>query len=1029
MSVKMKTNRKQRLPVNSVPWLSAERKGIGFMFKKGKTDERTALFTVILYLLIGSVVLLALCISLRGIMNLANRLDFIHARLDDYPRIHENFVEETDEWWSWWQTEDYQKRAEQGAFIYEYDMSHENDAEKLEYIRKTVGADEAAVIHAADYEPLHEKYHNSGLNTCFAELSDGRRLVLGIHGSLKQSRIEAYEERNQLLSQFEAGMPGYVVLLRDGELSIYENDETAEAVLASVQEILETGELNPETLKEKAKQSEKGTEFERHSAKIRTAGKLVEYAFTAAAYADNDDIMISAVEAEELLRFGRKRSWSLWFLCTSILLLMAVALWRTKLYCMEDRELESAKGLKASILRGLSALLMALLLVFLTVHFIQMLSNVNQSAKAAQDEAVYLKNVLKKEAERNDNIVAEFDAMYSSRANNAAIILSANPHLIDIDSLNTLNNALGASGLRVFDKDGVLLASDYLLRDSGDMKTPVYTAVLKDEDGNEVGMIDLKRSYSDLDQKRIYRSVLVDEEGSTTGVVELDVDQKQLDDLTEDTKMKEVIGDLHIIDTLHVVAVNTGKDQKIVAGTMPSWINDPAEKHGIVTKGFTDGYEGIVNFGGNKCYSVVFTYGDSWVVVGSEDVTPVVFFRGVILLFSAIGLVIAVMYLLLAKQIRNLQKKQFESGSPNYELLLEYPPIWRFIRGFMISVAILSIALFITTNGNPTSLTYNMVRGTWVRGISVVTVTTSVMLVSIVFAAQMLLDIAFGYLGRFLSPKGKTICGLIDSAVTYIGAIVVIIYTLTMFGINTTTLIGGVGATALVFTLGANSLIADVVAGLFIIFEGDFSVGDVVVINGWRGIVTEISIRTTKLMDDNTQDIRIVNNSEIKELINQSRENSTVIIDLPVSHSVGLRKGEEIIRQVLAELPQKFPKIIGTPQYWGISELPEKNAFNGKFKSNKARVAFQCHEKDKEMLTYEVYRYLVRTVNILMDDSSKIGTDDPALSEIDNVNEAIVRRTEAGMPADLDQVVAERNEQRKMKTDHPGEGQDDSDAE
>lgn len=101
-----------------------------------------------------------------------------------------------------------------------------------------------------------------------------------------------------------------------------------------------------------------------------------------------------------------------------------------------------------------------------------------------------------------------------------------------------------------------------------------------------------------------------------------------------------------------------------------------------------------------------------------------------------------------------------------------------------------------------------------------------------------------------------------------------------MFVVNTATLVGGVGATALIFTLGANSLIADVLAGIFIIFEGDFTVGDVVVIDGFRGIVTDIGMRTTKLMDDNTRDIRIINNSTIKTLTNQSRENSSVIIDM-----------------------------------------------------------------------------------------------------------------------------------------------------
>ena len=186
-----------------------------------------------------------------------------------------------------------------------------------------------------------------------------------------------------------------------------------------------------------------------------------------------------------------------------------------------------------------------------------------------------------------------------------------------------------------------------------------------------------------------------------------------------------------------------------------------------------------------------------------------------------------------------------------------------------------------------------------------------------------------------------------------------------MFGVNTTTLIGGVGATALIFTLGANSLIADVLAGIFIIMEGDCTVGDVVVIDDFRGIVTDLTMRTIKLMDENTRDVRIINNSKIEKITNQSRENSVVFVDVPISYSVGLERGEIILKDALAKLPALYPQIIGTPQYWGISTLPEKNVVSGKLGPMKARIAFECLESDKIMLTYQVYRFLVELVDDL----------------------------------------------------------------
>ena len=148
-----------------------------------------------------------LVILIRGLMNIAYRIDFMKQRLDDYPSIYENYVRETDEWWEWWQTEDYQKRADGAAFIYQFDDLEMNEEEKLNYICEVVGADAAAIVNPSEYETLHQKYHDQQLNVCWSDLSDGRRLVLGIHSSIKQSRIDFYEKSTSFLNQFEAGMP------------------------------------------------------------------------------------------------------------------------------------------------------------------------------------------------------------------------------------------------------------------------------------------------------------------------------------------------------------------------------------------------------------------------------------------------------------------------------------------------------------------------------------------------------------------------------------------------------------------------------------------------------------------------------------------------------------------------------------------------------------------------------------------------------------------------------------------------------
>ena len=926
------------------------------MFQLKNSGRKTIMVRICFMFLLGSLLFLALVMPLRGLMNAVSRIDFISQRLDDYPRMYAGYIQENEEWWNWWMTEDYGKRAEQAALIFDSDRSSVSPAEKLDYIAGLLDAEDIREVTEEEYRKLSEKNDAEGLSTCSAKLKDGRILALTFNNSQKADRMSDVEAEDYFLSQLQAGLPGYIAVLHNGELSVYPKDGQEEALTAMIRGMLENGTLDPAGLREKAGSSNERTALKALGSPKTDAYPKGRFVLHSAAYADNPDFVMNITEGTSLIRFGRKRSWSLWFLCCAVMVLLVRCLWKTRLYVLGQATGEDRFG---AAKRGISAMFLAVLLIFGSVTVIQMLSGVNLSQQGATDQAEYLKKILDQETDRGGKITEDFDSMYASRARTAASFLSRNPGLRDVDLLLRFDQALGGSGIRVFHSDGTLAASDEILHHAVDES--LINAALDgntaqaEENGEEV-------------PTRYYRAPITDDEGKISGWVELCVGQDRLDNLLQETHLKDVVEDLHILDTLHVVVAEGGENGTIVASTWKNWAGDKAEEHGIQSQFLYDGYEGIVNFEGNKCYSVVFSYGGDYVIVGSEDASALVFFGGVAVLSLLLILVLfVVVYLPTAKMIGDHQKKEIMTA-PDQDAVnvgSEFPQLGIYLRDFMIAVFLLSAVLYFTTKGDPAGLTYNIVRGTWIRGINAATITTCIMLISVVFAVQWAVDTILLFLGRYLSPKGMTVGRLLDSGLTYISTIAMIIYTLSMFGVNTKTLLNGVGVTALIFTLGANSLIADVLAGLFIIFEGDYTVGDVVVIDDFRGIVTDISMRTTKLMDDNTQDILIVNNSKIQELINQSRERSVVILDIPISRTLGLQRGEVILKEAIKKLPEKFPQIIGSPEYWGVSKLPEKNERTEKFGGPKARIAFNCRENDKEVLTYNINRELVELVNIL----------------------------------------------------------------
>ncbi|MDD3832194.1 MAG: mechanosensitive ion channel family protein [Clostridia bacterium] len=204
------------------------------------------------------------------------------------------------------------------------------------------------------------------------------------------------------------------------------------------------------------------------------------------------------------------------------------------------------------------------------------------------------------------------------------------------------------------------------------------------------------------------------------------------------------------------------------------------------------------------------------------------------------------------------------------------------------------------------------------------------------------------------TQRGKTVVNLLNSFIKYAFAIIGILLVLSAFGVDTTTLLASAGILALVIGLGAQNLIEDILAGLFIVFEGEYSVGDIIVIDGFRGTVTEIGIRTTELTDA-SGNIKIVNNSDIRNIINMSSELSLAICDVSIEYGESIERVETIIQQNLDKVSERIPAIIEGPYYKGVAQLAESGVV--------IKFIAKCKEDDR----YQVERDLNREIKIIFD--------------------------------------------------------------
>ena len=169
------------------------------------------------------------------------------------------------------------------------------------------------------------------------------------------------------------------------------------------------------------------------------------------------------------------------------------------------------------------------------------------------------------------------------------------------------------------------------------------------------------------------------------------------------------------------------------------------------------------------------------------------------------------------------------------------------------------------------------------------------------------------------TKKGITITQILGSFLKWGLAIDSILVILTLWGVDTTAIVASAGVLTLVVGLGAQSLIADIIAGLFIVFEEEFEVGDIIVLDGWRGTVVEIGIRTTRIQDAGGN-IKIVNNSEIKSVINQTKQNSIAKCYLNINYEENLDNVQKICDEELQDASSKIKGLLSNIQYRGVSE-------------------------------------------------------------------------------------------------------------
>ncbi|MCT7958615.1 mechanosensitive ion channel family protein [Laspinema palackyanum] len=176
---------------------------------------------------------------------------------------------------------------------------------------------------------------------------------------------------------------------------------------------------------------------------------------------------------------------------------------------------------------------------------------------------------------------------------------------------------------------------------------------------------------------------------------------------------------------------------------------------------------------------------------------------------------------------------------------------------------------------------------------------------------------------RRLALRFSTFSGVFKSLTAAVCISIGILMTLSVIGLDIAPILAGAGIIGLGISLASQSLIKDTINGFLILFEDQYAIGDVILVDNVGGLVENMNLRITQLRNGEGQLITIPN-SAISIVRNLSKEWARVDLTITVAYQNNVDHVLEVLQQLSLEIysePEWQEKMVDPPEVLGIDQI------------------------------------------------------------------------------------------------------------
>jgi len=217
--------------------------------------------------------------------------------------------------------------------------------------------------------------------------------------------------------------------------------------------------------------------------------------------------------------------------------------------------------------------------------------------------------------------------------------------------------------------------------------------------------------------------------------------------------------------------------------------------------------------------------------------------------------------------------------------------------------------------------------------------------------------------------RTRTLGGVLNTFARWTVWILVFIMVLTEWGVAVTPLIASIGILGAALGFGAQSLVKDILNGLFMVFEDQLGLGDIVNLGQITGVVERVGIRVTEVRDVSGT-LWFIRNGEVLQVGNYSQDWARIILDVPVPYTLDVDEAQEALLTAAKEFaysPEWKRKILEDPEMWGIESLSHEALM--------VRITVKVRAGEQFVLKRALHRYV-------KDALDQRGIDLPALNRM-----------------------------------------------